>query len=76
MSGRGLKAADLNCGSQTKLIVGPVEDGEVLADEDITQDPEFARGGVKVHALEATDAVVIFLQSREGTAWESGQWIQ
>lgn len=67
MSGRGLKAADLNCGSQTKLIVGPVEDGEVLADEDITQDPELTSGGVEVHALKATHAGAILLEKRR--AW-------
>lgn len=63
--GRGFKAAGLSCGSQAQLIVGPVEDGEVLADEDVTQDPELASVGVEVHALEATNAGVIFLQSRE-----------
>lgn len=65
ISGRGFKAEGLNCFSQAKLIVGAVKDGEVLANEDITQDPELSRGGVEVHAFEATGAGAILLQVRE-----------
>lgn len=51
-------------GSQADLVVGPIEDGEILADEDITQDPEVPGGGGDVHALEPAGADVVALEER------------
>ena len=50
--------------SQADLVVGPIEDGVVLADEDITQDPEVPGGGGDIHALEPTGADPVALEER------------
>lgn len=68
-SGRGLPGSGWNStgsghGSQADLVVAPIEDGEILADEDITQDPEVPRGGGDVHALEPAGADPVALEER------------
>lgn len=68
-SGRDLPGSGWNHtgsghGSQADLVVGPIEDGEILADEDITQDPEVPGGGGDVHALEPAGADVVALEER------------
>lgn len=62
--GRGGKDAGLGHGGQADLVVCPVEDGKVLADEDVTQDPELSGGGGEVHALEAADTALLALEKR------------
>lgn len=54
----------LSHGSQADLVVCPVEDSKVLADEDITQDPKLSRFGGDVHALEAAGAAALALEKR------------
>lgn len=62
--GSGRKDSGLGRRSQADLVVCSVKDGEVLADEDVTQDPEIPGGGGEVHALETTDALIVALEKR------------
>lgn len=58
---------------QAHHVLGPAEDHVVLADEDVAEDPELARLGGDVHALEGQAAVPLAL--RPGT-WRSTGWLQ
>lgn len=59
----------LGHGSQAHLVVRPVEDSKVLADEDIPQDPELSGGSGEVHALEAAGTALLVLEQRR-RRWE------
>lgn len=75
--GRSREDSGLGHGSQANLVVGPVKDGEVLADEDVAQDPELSGGGGEVHALEAAGTALLALEKgrmrRNGTQGQQGQ---
>lgn len=62
--GRSQKDSGLGHGGQADLVVAPVKHCEVLADEDVAQDPEVSGGGGEFHGLEATDTVLLHLEKR------------